>query len=101
MPKFRFSIAALMGAVVFAAVNFAAFREPSFWWASASFSLSLAILTTALLMGCVREMRNRAGWLGMGVVGLVYLHFAFGNIGYPHVFTTPLLDSVADMMAGG
>ena len=95
-----FTVSGLMAAVV--ALGLVALRDPGLLTASLVFSLALAILLVAGILGCARRGRARAGWLGMAGVGLAYLHFAFAgrDPGYPALVTTAALARVFDQLPG-
>ncbi len=99
MKYFGFSIASLMVVVGFVAVILAAFRESSALWASITFSLTLACLSAATVLAICG--RARPAWAGMAVFGFVYIHFAFGQIEYPPLLTSNLLDAMAEKVLDG
>ena len=99
MRKFRFSISALMGLVVAAAIGFAALREGSEVWASATFAATSLILLMALPLLIYSRGAMRAAWVGFTLFGWAYLAFAFSswsreNLGTPPLPTSWLLDVV-------
>ncbi|MGO9467408.1 MAG: hypothetical protein ACLQIB_41980 [Isosphaeraceae bacterium] len=99
MKYFGFSIASLMVVVGFVAVIVAAFRESSALWASITFSLTLVCLSAASVLAICG--RARPAWAGMAVFGFVYIHFAFGQIEYPPLLTSNLLDATAEKVLDG
>lgn len=73
MRRFRFSIASLLGVVLFIAVALAALRASTDIWDSGMLGLDLLILLTAVLLSVHRTDRERAYWLGFSLFGWVYL----------------------------
>jgi FG-GAP-like repeat len=73
MRRFRFSIASLLGVVLFISVSLAALRASTDAWDSGVFGLSLLILLTAILLVIYRTDRQRASWLGFSLFGWAYL----------------------------
>jgi hypothetical protein len=73
MTRFRFSIAHLMTGVLGLGLGFAALRNADRLWASATFTVSMLIISTALVGALVRRGRTRPAWLGFAVFGWTYL----------------------------
>ena len=73
MRRFRFSIASLLGVVLFISVALAALRDPTDAWDSGILGLILLSLLTAILLTVHRTDRQRAYWLGFSLFGWVYL----------------------------
>jgi hypothetical protein len=73
MRRFRFSIASLLGVVLFVALAVAALRASTDAWESGVLGLTLLILLTAVLLAVHRTDRKRAYWLGFALFGWVYL----------------------------
>jgi hypothetical protein len=73
MRRFRFSIAGLLGIVLFLAVALAALRASTAAWDACLLGLALTVLPTAILRAVHRTDRKRAYWLGFGLFGWVYL----------------------------
>jgi hypothetical protein len=71
--RFRFTIASLLGAVLFVALAFAALREATEFWDSAVFSVTLVLLLSSVLLAVHRAARRRAFWLGFSLFGGAYL----------------------------
>jgi len=97
----RFSIAGLMGVVLIVGVGFASLRSGSPIWASGMFTLTVALLSAAIVAGIAVRGRGRLACVGFAVFGWVYLAVAFGpwphNLdGPPQLVTVPLLDAVQD-----
>src|SRR2546422_2969926 len=77
MNLLRFSLLSLLLLVVAAAFAFAALRSMSDVWASAAFTLTLAVLCMAILRAIFQEGGHRAYWTGFAVVGWTYPLVAF------------------------
>src|SRR4051794_27752373 len=73
MQRPRFTIASLLGLVVFVAVSFAALREATDTWDSGVFGVTLALLLISVLLVIHRIEGRRAFWLGFTMFGWVYL----------------------------
>jgi hypothetical protein len=73
MRRFRFSIAGLLGVILFVAVGLAALRSASAQWDGAVFGVTLLILTTSILVAIYRDQARRAFWIGFALFGWVYL----------------------------
>ena len=73
MRWFRFSIAGLLGVILFAGVGLAALRAASAPWDGAVFGATLLILTTSILLAVHRDQARRAFWIGFALFGWVYL----------------------------
>jgi hypothetical protein len=99
MRRLGFSIAGLMVLVGYVAMACAAFRACSSLWASIAFTLTIATLASAAILAICG--RARPALAGMAISGLVYVHFAFGQIEYPSLVTSYLLDSSAEEVLGG
>ena len=74
----RFSLATLMSVVAVAAFIVAALRFASAFWASAAFTLSVAVLLFSLLAVVFRRDASRAFWVGYLLFGWAYLAIVFG-----------------------
>ena len=109
MKRFRFSLLTLMALVAIAA---AALANASELWASAAFTVTIAVLSASVLgILFARSQSNRVFCTGLAVIGWIYLVMAFtpwfrssGNPGPPPLVTTKLLDlaqqSAVDSSAG-
>ena len=75
--RIRFSVAGLMGAVLFAALGFAALRDASELAASAAFTLALAAMAASIPAVMASRGRRRVAWLGFAAFGWAYLIVAF------------------------
>jgi hypothetical protein len=73
MRRLRFSIASLLGVVLFISVALGALRAADDAWNSGMLSLDLLILLTAILLGVHRTDRKQAYWLVFSLFGWVYL----------------------------
>jgi hypothetical protein len=71
--RVRFTIGGLLGAVLFAAVAFAALREADEFWDSAVFTATLSVLLASVLLAAHRTGGRRAFWLGFALFGGAYL----------------------------
>lgn len=71
--RLRFSIAGLLGVVLFISVALAALRDSTDAWDSGVLGLTLTILLTAILLAVHRRDRKRAYWLGFALFGWAYL----------------------------
>jgi hypothetical protein len=103
MGKFRFSISALMGLVVAAAIGFAALREGSEAWASAIFAATVIILLLAIPLVIYSHGAIRATWVGFTLFGWAYFALTFSSWFGEHLSAPPLptkwlLDVVHDQI---
>ena len=73
MTRFRLTIAQLMAIVLYLSLGFAALRNADRLWASATFTLSIVAISTALLGALIRRGRARPAWIGFAVFGWTYL----------------------------
>jgi hypothetical protein len=73
MARFRFSIASLLGVVLFVAVGAAALRAATDPWDAGVFGITLLLLLTAVLLAVHRTGRRRAYWTGFALFGGAYL----------------------------
>jgi hypothetical protein len=74
----RFTIADLVGAVLFCAVAMAGLMFASTPWGAAALSVALSILTLAVLGIIYRRGERRAFWTGAVLCGWAYLTFSSG-----------------------
>jgi hypothetical protein len=73
MRNLRFTIASLLGVVLFFGVGFAALREANDLWESGLFTLTVGILLVGVLLAVYRAQTKRAYWVGFALFGWVYL----------------------------
>jgi hypothetical protein len=73
MRRFRFSIARLLGVVLFISVALAALRASTDAWDGGLLGLALLLLLTAILLALHRTHPKRAYWLGFALFGWSYL----------------------------
>lgn len=71
--KFTFSIAGLIGLVIFSAIAIAALRQATEVWDAGLFTLTLTALTLSILMAIHRAGLRRAFWTGFAICGSAYL----------------------------
>jgi hypothetical protein len=93
----RFSLAALMGIVLFCGIAVASLRYASDLWGSLLFTSAFALLLASIVGLALGRGRTRAGWLGFSVFGWGYLALCFGpwfgtGIKAPPLLTTKLFD---------
>ena len=96
MRTVRFSIAALMAAVLIVALGLAAMRNSSATWAGVTFLVTCAVLCLAVVgIVCDGDAR-RAWWLGFALFGWGYLVLAFwSSVELP---TMVLLDAISERL---
>ena len=75
----RFSLAWLLGLVVFSAVSFAALRSPSPLWSATLFTGTVALLLAGVLFAAYRASETRASWLGFVLFAGTYILISFGS----------------------
>lgn len=80
MQRPRVSIAGLMGLVVLVSIAFAALRNPTTLWASIIFTLTVGLLSAAIVGAILGRGSPRATWIGFAVFGWVYMAFSFGPV---------------------
>jgi hypothetical protein len=68
----RFSIASILAVIAIFAVALAALRNPSYLWASVTFSLALGALVVAIVNVSYGRAHSRAYWLGFSLFGGIY-----------------------------
>jgi hypothetical protein len=73
MTRTRFTLAQLMGIVVFLALGFAAVRTANELWASLVYTVGIISIATALLIAFARAGRERLTWTGYAVFGWTYV----------------------------
>src|SRR3954452_9635550 len=78
MTRPRFSLAQSMAIVLLIGVGIAALQSASVLWASAVFTLTVAVLSAAILGAMARRGRTRITWAGFALFGWIYLGTTFG-----------------------
>ena len=73
MRRFRFHLGTLVILVLVLGVGFAALRESNEIWDSITFSVTLGVLLTSILLAIHRTEKRRAFWLGFALFGWAYL----------------------------
>jgi hypothetical protein len=73
MGSLRFSIASLLGIVLFVAIGAAALREATDGWDSGLFAITILVLLVGVLLAAWRPADRRPFWVGFTLFGLVYL----------------------------
>jgi hypothetical protein len=73
MKRVRFSIASLLGLIVFVGIAAAALREATDLWDAIVFDAAIGWLTVAVLLAVHQTDRRRAFWLGFALVGATYM----------------------------
>ena len=73
MRRMRFSIRSLVGFILICGVAFAALKQSTDWWEKGTFSMTVLVLLTAVLLGVHLAGGRRAFWLGFGLFGWGYL----------------------------
>jgi hypothetical protein len=91
MRRPRFSIASLLGVVVFVAVALAALRAASPAWDAGLLGVTIAALLVAVLLAVHRAGRRRAYWVGFALFGWAYLALVYLGGVEPRLPTTKLL----------
>lgn len=73
MRRFRYSIASLIGLVIFAAISAASLRASTDAWDSWIFAGTLFVLTSSVLLSAHSYGSTRTFWPGFAVFGWAYL----------------------------
>jgi hypothetical protein len=81
-PSIRFSIAALMGLVLVAAIGLAALRNGSETWAGVMLILTCGVLALAVVGVFCGAPSDRSWWLGFAIFGWGYLALAFWSLNH-------------------
>jgi hypothetical protein len=98
MIRLRFTVAQLMAIVIYLGFGFAALRNANVFWASATYTLALILVATALIGALARNGAARTMWTGFAVFGLGYLlivllpprdtgGLGFGPVEWPHLLS--------------
>ena len=69
MARPRLTIAQLMTIILFLGVAFAALRNANEFWASATYTLAVITVSTALVGAIARKGKSRMTWIGFAVFG--------------------------------
>jgi hypothetical protein len=78
MTRLRFTLAQLMAIVIPIGVGLAALRSASVVWTSAVFTLTVLVLSSAVLGAMAFRGRARMTWAGFALFGWIYLATVFG-----------------------
>jgi hypothetical protein len=100
MTRLRFSIASLLGLVLFLAVSLAALREATDVWDSAIVTGTLGLLLASVPLAVHRTERRRAFWLGFALFGWVALVASLVPPVESRLLTTKLLAYLDSKMPG-
>jgi hypothetical protein len=73
MTRLRFTIAQSMIVVLLVGFGFAALRNADDFWASATYTLAITMITVAVVGALSQKGRARATWIGYAVFGWTYL----------------------------
>jgi hypothetical protein len=88
MSRLRFTLAQLMGIVLYLGFGFAALRNADEFWASATYTLATILIAVALVGAFARSGRARTPWVGFAVFGWTYLlivhlpDWSIGGLGF-------------------
>ena len=88
MTRLRISLAQSMAIVLYLGFGFAALRNASEFWASATYTLAIVLIAAALVGAFARSGRARTPWVGFAVFGWTYLlivhlpEWGFGGLGF-------------------
>lgn len=96
----RFSLAALIGAIVLVSLYLAALRESSSWSAEAALTLSIGLLLGGLLWAVFHPGANRLFWIGFQLCGWGYLLLAFSDWSQAQLGTRLPTTRLAEMLHG-
>jgi hypothetical protein len=69
MSRLRFSIAQLMAIVLYLGFAFAALRNANAFWASATFSLAIVLVSVAIVGAYARREKGFMSWAGFATAG--------------------------------
>jgi hypothetical protein len=73
MNRIRFTLAQLMAVVLYFGFGFAALRNADAFWASATYTLAIIMITGALLGAFARTGRVHTPWTGFAAFGSSYV----------------------------
>jgi hypothetical protein len=91
MSRLRFSIASLLGLVLFLGVALAAIRQATGLWDSAVFTTTFGLLLVSVLLAVHCKEHRRAFWLGFALFGWVALMASLVPPVESRLITTKLL----------
>jgi hypothetical protein len=100
MKRPRFSIASLLGLVLFLAISLAALRESTDLWDSAVFTTTFGLLLVSVLLAVHCKEHKRAFWLGFALFGCVALVASLVSQVESRLLTTKLLAYLGSKMEG-
>ena len=63
----RVSIGGLMATVLIIGLGLAALSNPTIWWASGLYTVTVGLLCTAVVATLLRRGRGRPAWVGFAV----------------------------------
>jgi hypothetical protein len=98
VARFHFSIASLMGGIIFLGVSLAALKNPSIFWNSLFFSVTGGTLVVSILCAAYREGKERTFWLGFAVLGWGHFLLAFWGNEVPYLLTDYALKSLQEVI---
>src|SRR5262249_47183244 len=94
----RFSIAALLTAIVVCGLGLTALRQPSQLWASSIFTVTTAVLIAAAVNAAYLRRPPRAFWAGFAIWGWAYWAANFGPWAYTQVGPPPVTPPPPDTL---
>ncbi len=97
------TLARLMSLIMFIAIGLVALSRPSAGWASAVFTMTLAVMLAALVGAFARRGRSRLMFIGFALFGWCHLAISFGpwpwlngeGLRPPAILTATIRDNVA------
>jgi hypothetical protein len=99
MTRPRLTIAQSMAIVLYLGIGLAGLRNANAFWASATFTLAVILISAALLGAYARRGRDRLSWAGFALFGWAYLlvdqlTFGLGRIEHPPLLIAWLIISL-------
>ena len=97
MTRLRFTLARLMGIVLYLGFGFAALRNADAFWASATYTLAIILIAVAFVGAFTRSGWARTPWVGFAVFGWTYLlivhlpDWSIGGLGFGPIYKPLLL----------
>jgi hypothetical protein len=73
MIRLRFTLAQLMAILLYLGLGFAALRNANEFWASATYTLAIIMITAPLVGALARKGRVPMTWVGFAIFGWSYL----------------------------